>query len=60
MTQKSEVASIFTTFMAYVTTQFNRQIKTIQTDGGGEFQPLTPLLTTQGIIKGLTYTHTYH
>lgn len=58
--QKSEVTSTFTTFMAYVRTQFNCQIKTVQTDGGGEFQPLTSLLATQGIIHRLTCPHTHH
>lgn len=46
--------------MAYVTTQFNYQVKTVQIDGGGEFQPLTSLLSTQGIIHRLTYLHTHH
>lgn len=58
--QKFKVTSTFTTFMAYVTTQFNCHIKTVQIDGGGEFQPLTLLLSTQGTIHKLTCPYTHH
>lgn len=34
-----------TLFCTYVKTQFNCQIKTVQTDGGGEFQPLSSVFT---------------
>ena len=57
---KSEVTSVFLNFLAYIHTQFNCTVKTVQTDGGGEFQPLTPLLTKQGTIHRLTRPHTHH
>jgi hypothetical protein len=39
---KSDVFSIFPKFQAYVERQFNHKIKSIQTDGGGEFTKLRP------------------
>jgi histone deacetylase 1/2 len=40
--------------------QFNCKIKNVQTDGGGEFRPLTQHLTKLGIIHRLTCPHTHH
>jgi hypothetical protein len=41
---KSDVSSIFPKFQAYVERLFDHKIKSIQTDGGGEFQKLSPPL----------------
>lgn len=40
--------------------QFNCKIKTIQSDGGGEFKPLTKHLIELGIIHGFTCPYTHH
>ena len=40
--------------------QFQTPLKSIQTDGGTKFKPLTPLLQQQRIIHRLTCPYTYH
>jgi len=40
--------------------QYNLPIKSFQTDGGGEFCPLTEFLNTLGITHRLTCPHTHH
>lgn len=40
--------------------QYNLPIKSVQTDGGGEFRPFTQFLTTLGITHRLTCPHTHH
>jgi histone deacetylase 1/2 len=52
--------SQFVHFKSMVELQFNCRIKTAQTDGGGEFRPLTKYLTDLGIIHRLTCPHTHH
>jgi len=37
MSQKSQVYPIFEKLRAYINTQFQREIKTIQCDNGGEY-----------------------
>jgi histone deacetylase 1/2 len=57
---KSETMQQFVKFKSMVELQFNCTIKTVQTDGGGEFRPLTKYLTNLGIIHRLTCPHTHH
>ncbi|KAK2420319.1 putative mitochondrial protein [Trifolium repens] len=57
---KSETLQQFIQFKTMVELQFNCTIKTVQTDGGGEFRPLTKYLTNLGIIHRLTCPHTHH
>jgi histone deacetylase 1/2 len=57
---KSETMPQFVKFKSMVELQFNCTIKTVQTDGGGEFRPLTKYLTNLGIIHRLTCPHTHH
>ncbi|MCH82453.1 retrovirus-related Pol polyprotein from transposon TNT 1-94, partial [Trifolium medium] len=40
--------------------QYNFPIKSVQTDGGGEFRPFTQFLNPLGIIHRLTCPHTHH
>jgi histone deacetylase 1/2 len=40
--------------------QFSCKIKTVQTDGGGEFRPFTKYLTELGVVHRLTCRHTHH
>lgn len=40
--------------------QFGHKIKSVQTDGGGEFRPLTSHFTSLGIIHRITCPHTHH
>jgi hypothetical protein len=56
---KSDVFTIFPKFQAYVERLFDRKIKSIQTDGGGEFQKLRHLFTSHGIHHRLTCPHTH-
>ncbi|XP_019459912.1 PREDICTED: uncharacterized protein LOC109359670 [Lupinus angustifolius] len=39
---------------------FNKTIKAVQTDGGGEFRPFTNYLSNQGILHRLSCPHTHH
>ncbi|CAJ2671926.1 unnamed protein product, partial [Trifolium pratense] len=57
---KSETMSKFIHFKSMVEQQFNCKIKTVQTDGGGEFRPLTKYLTELGVVHRLTCPHTHH
>ena len=56
---KSDVFTIFPKFQAYVERLFDRKIKSIQTDGGGEYQKLRHLFTTHGIHHRITCPHTH-
>jgi hypothetical protein len=56
---KYDVFSIFPKFQAYVERLFDRKIKSIQTDGGGEFQKLRHLFTSHGIHHRITCPHTH-
>jgi hypothetical protein len=59
ITCKSNVSSIFPKFQAYVVRLFDRKIKSIQTDVGGEFQNLRHLFASHGIHHRITCPHTY-
>jgi hypothetical protein len=56
---KSYVFSIFPKFQAYVERQFNYKIKSIQTDGGGEYQKLRHHFASHGIHHRFTCPHTH-
>ena len=49
MRAKSEAKEIFIKFQVLVERQFNCKIKSLQTDCGGEFRGLVPLLDKFGI-----------
>jgi histone deacetylase 1/2 len=57
---KSETLSQFILFKTMVELQFNCKIKTVQTDGGGEFRPFTKYLTELGVVHRFTCLHTHH
>jgi hypothetical protein len=56
---KSNVFSLFPKFQAYVERQFNRKIKSIQTDGGGEFIKLRQIFASHDIDHRITCPHTH-
>lgn len=56
--QKSEVASVFTLFKAFVENQFQTAIKKFQTDGGTEYMPLYSVFQKHGIELHLTCPYT--
>lgn len=58
MSHKSDVLAIFTRFKLLVKTHFSCKIKTLQTDGGGEFQKLDPFLGQNGISRCISCPHT--
>lgn len=49
LTTKSDVSSVFSRFKLLVENYFNCRIKSVQTNGGGEFIPLQRMLATHGI-----------
>jgi len=57
---KSDVISTFTRFKILVEKFFNRNIKSIQTDGGEEFIPVQKFLSSNGISYRQTCPHTHH
>ena len=57
---KSDTMLQFLQFKKMVELQFNCSIKCVQTDGGGEFRPLTKYLTNLGIVHRFTCPHTHH
>jgi hypothetical protein len=57
---KSDVLTVFTQFKVMVEIFFGRSIKSIQTDGGGEFIALQKFLSTHGISHRKTCPHTHH
>jgi len=57
---KSDVISTFTRFKLLVEKFFNRNIKSIQTDGGREFIPVQKFLSSNGISYRQTCPHTHH
>jgi hypothetical protein len=59
ITCKYNVSSIFPKFQAYVERLFDCKIKSIQMDGGGEFQKLRHLFASHGIHHRITYPHTH-
>jgi hypothetical protein len=59
ITCKYDVSSIFPKFQAYVECLFDHKIKSIQTDGGGEFQKLHHIFTSHGIHHRIMCPHTH-
>lgn len=57
---KSDTLPQFIQFKTMVEMQFNCKIKTVQSDGGGEFRPFTKYLQELGIIHRFTCPHTHH
>ena len=57
---KSDTFIQFTQFKKMVELQFNCPIRCVQSDGGGEFRPLTKYLNDLGIVHRLTCPHTHH
>ncbi|KAJ0700404.1 putative RNA-directed DNA polymerase [Helianthus annuus] len=58
LTQKSDAYAILTNFITMAERQFNRKLKCIQSDWGGEFRPLTNLCRNLGIIHRRSCPHT--
>jgi hypothetical protein len=56
---KSDVVSTFLQFQAHVEKFFDRKIKAIQSDWGGEFRALNPILSRQGISHRISCPHTH-
>jgi hypothetical protein len=56
---KSAVTSIFIQFQKHVENLFDRKIKAVQSDWGGEFRALNPILSRQGISHRLSCPHTH-
>ncbi|XP_019430753.1 PREDICTED: uncharacterized protein LOC109338075 [Lupinus angustifolius] len=57
---KSDTITLFDTFLTMVKTQFNKTVKSIQSDWGGEFRPFTSYLTKLGISHRVACPHTHH
>jgi hypothetical protein len=57
---KSDVISTFTQFKLLVEKYFNCVIKSVQTNGGGEFIPVQKFLSSNGISYRQTCPHTHH
>ncbi|KAE8685161.1 hypothetical protein F3Y22_tig00111100pilonHSYRG00126 [Hibiscus syriacus] len=55
---KSQATKAFLLFQKMVLTQFGASIKSVQSDWGGEFRSLSPLLAKDGIIHRLSCPHT--
>lgn len=58
--QKSDTLSAFKLFQSYARTQFNANIKVIQSSFGGEFRSFTKYINELGIMHRLTCPHTSH
>ena len=58
MSQKYDVLPIFQNFITMVERQFSTKLKRVQSDWGGEFRSLSPLLTRLGIIHQRSCPHT--
>lgn len=56
---KSDAFDIFLKFKAMVELQFNTKIKVVQSDGGGEFIPISKYLKTQGVVHKMGCPHTH-
>lgn len=59
MSNKSDVFPIFQKFQLLVEREFNRKIKSIQSDWGGEFRKLNKFFATLGISHHLICPHTH-
>ncbi|KZV26181.1 hypothetical protein F511_06348 [Dorcoceras hygrometricum] len=55
---KSEVTQTFINFQKYTELHFNAKIKTLQTDGGGEFRSLTAYCQSNGILHRFSCPYT--
>jgi hypothetical protein len=60
ITCKFEVSTLFPQFQVMLEKYFNRSIKSIQIDGGGEFVALQKSLALNGIPHRKTCPHTHH
>jgi transposase InsO family protein len=58
MTTKSGVSNIFSQFKKFVETRFQKPIKTIYSDNGGEFIALKSYFSRHGITHYTTASHT--
>ena len=56
---KSDVFNIFLKFQAFVECYFDRKIKSIQSDWGGEYRNLNKFFTSLGISHRLSCPHTH-
>lgn len=56
---KSEVTSVFKRFFVFIERQFDTRIKAIQSDWGGEFRPLKPVLEALGVVFRHPCPHTH-
>jgi len=56
---KSEVTTKFLQFQRHVENLFDHKIKSIQSDWGGEFRALNPILSQQGISHRISCPHTH-
>ena len=57
---KAETMSVFQTFKSMVELELNLKIKSVQSDWGGEYRPVSTLLASFGISHRLTCPHTHH
>jgi len=57
--QKSEVFQCFKNFQCLVERQFDRKIRTMQTDWGGEYQALSSFFTRMGISHQVSCPHAH-
>jgi hypothetical protein len=60
ITSKSDVYNIFLKFQLFVERQFDRKIKCVQSDWGGEFRKLNTFFQSLGIRHRLPCPHTHH
>jgi hypothetical protein len=60
ITSKSDVYKIFLKFQLFVERQFDRKIKCVQSDWGGEFRKLNTFFQSLGIRHRLPCPHTHH
>ena len=57
---KSQAFEAFKYFKVQAEKQLGKKIKSLQTDGGGEFQAFTNFVKEQGIIHRLSCPHTHY
>jgi hypothetical protein len=60
ITSKSDVYNIFLRFQLFVERQFDRKIKCVQSNWGGEFRKLNTFFQSLGIRHRLPCPHTHH
>ena len=58
MTNKSDVLPIFIKWQKYVERYFNRKVKVVQSDWGGEYRSLNKFFQTCGITHHVSCPHT--